>query len=85
MINYGRIKSSIYPSEFEVTDTSVIIASNIEEYSQDFDGQIIHGYEYDYIVYDKDEYLTTIALENAHAITELQDELEATKIILGVE
>ena len=85
MINYGRIKSSVYPSEFEVTATSVIIASNIEEYTQDFDGQIVNGYEYDYIVYDKDEYLTTVAVENARAIAELQDQLAATKVILGVE
>lgn len=85
MINYGRVKSSELPKEFEITSTSVIVASNIQEYEQDFDGRIIHGYEYDYHVYDKDEYLTTVAINNAKAITELTDELAAAKILLGVE
>lgn len=85
MINYGRIKSSTRPNELEVTATSVITASNISEYEEDFDGQIISGYEYDYIIYDKDEYLTTVAAANAQAIIALQEELEATKILLGVE
>ena len=85
MINYGRVKSSNRPEELEITDTSVFIASNIEEYSNTYDGITVNGYEYDYVAYTKDEYLTTVAIQNMHAITELQDELEATKILLGVE
>lgn len=85
MINYGRVKSSKRPEEMEITGTSVFIASNIEEYQVTIDGQTINGYEYDYVGYDKDEYLTTVAISNMHAINELQDELEATKILLGVD
>ena len=85
MINYGRVRSSNRPEELEITDTSVFIASNIEEYSNTYDGITVNGYEYDYVAYTKDEYLTTVAIQNMHAITELQDELEATKILLGVE
>lgn len=85
MINYGRVKSSNRPEELEITETSVFIASNIEEYEEELEGKTISGYEYDYTAYGKDEYLTTVALQNIQAIEELQDELEATKILLGVD
>lgn len=85
MISYGRVKSSSRPKEFEVTANAVMIASDIQEYEQDFDGYKVTGYEYNYVSYDKDEYLTTVAQSNVQAINDLSDELEATKIILGVE
>ena len=73
MINYGRVKSSTRPEQMEITATSVFIASNITEYTEDFDGITVNGYEYDYVGYDKDEYLTTVALSNVRAINELTD------------
>ena len=85
MTNYVRVISSNRPEKLEITGTSVFIASNIEEYEEEIEDVVIHGYEYDYIAYEKDEYLTTVAIQNMHAITELQDELEATKILLGVD
>lgn len=85
MINYTNVKSSNYPKEFEITKDSVIIASNIQPYQQDLDGITVTGYEYDYTIYNKDEYLTDIAQANAKAIVQLSDELAATKILLGVE
>lgn len=85
MINYGRVKSSTRPEPMEITATSVFIASNITEYTEDLDGITVNGYEYDYVGYDKDEYLTTVALDNVRAINELMDELQAAKIILGVD
>ena len=85
MINYGHIKSSTRPEPLELTATSVFIASNISEYTEELENETVHGFEYDYACYDKDEYLTTIATQNQQAITELQEELEATKILLGVD
>ena len=75
MTDYGRIKGSVRPESMEITNTSVFIASNITEYEEDLDGTIIHGYEYNYVQYNKDEYLTTVALSNIRAIEELTDEL----------
>ena len=85
MINYGRIKSTAYPKEFEITQNNVFIASNITEYTENLDERIITGYEYNYIAYTKDEYIQLLNTTNAQAIAELQEELAAAKILLGVE
>ena len=85
MINHGRVYSSSLPEEMEITATRVFINSNVEPYTEEFDETTIEGYAYDCISYGKDEYLTTVALSNIHAIAELTDELQATKIILGVD
>ena len=85
MINYGRIKSTAYPKELEITQNNVFIASNITEYTENLDERIITGYEYNYIAYTKDEYIQLLNTTNAQAIAELQEELAAAKILLGVE
>ena len=85
MTSYGRVKSSTKPNYMEITATIVIISTNITEYEEDLDDIKVHGWEYDCIVYNKDEYLATLAVSNNQAINELADELEATKILLGVE
>lgn len=81
MINYGKMTSTTRPLDIQITDTSVFIAKNIEEVEKDFEGVILHTYVYDYIGYTKDEYL----LLQAKAIGDLEEELRAAKIILGVE
>ena len=85
MTEYKNVRSSFRPNPLEITEKTVIVSKNIVEYEQDYDGQIITGYEYDWEVYDKDEYLVNIAAQNASAIEQLQDELKAAKIILGVD
>jgi hypothetical protein len=85
MIHYGKTTSSTYPQEVEITSSAVFIASDITSYEQEIDDKIYSGYEYDYKQYDKDEYITLIANENAATIAALQEELQATKILLGVE
>lgn len=84
MINYGKVKSSIRPQEIEITTDKVFIASNIEEYEDNIDNKIINGYQYDYVCYSKDEYILLMAQNNAN-IAALREELEAAKILLGVE
>lgn len=78
MVNYGKIRSSIAPKGIEVTDTKVFIAENIQEYSEDFDGLIVQGFEYDYVGYDKDEYIKHIGEQN----NSLQQQLLETQLAL---
>ena len=84
MINYGQVKSSFRPQEIELTSNKVFVASNIEEYQDIIDGKEINGYQYNYTCYSKDEYILLMA-QNSSDITTLREELEAAKILLGVE
>ena len=84
MINYGQVKSAFRPQNIEMTSDKVFIASNIEEYQETVDDKTITGYIYNYICYDKDEYILLMA-QNSANIEELREELEAAKILLGVE
>lgn len=81
MKNYGMVYGSTEPQPIEITSTSVFIASNIEQYQEEIDGHQISGYKYNYVEYSKDEYL----LQQTNSLIELQEELTATKILLGVE
>lgn len=68
MYNYGRVKSSIKPKDLEITDSKVFIASDITPYTETIDEHEVNGYEYDYISYDKDEYIQNITKTNADNI-----------------
>lgn len=85
MINYGKIQSSERPQEIEITDAKVFIAENINPYEKEVDEHFIQGFEYDYKEYTKDEYIQLMNEQNSKAITDLQEELAAAKILLGVE
>lgn len=79
-----NVRSSGRPDEITVTSNSVMVASNIHEYAETVDEYTMSGYEYDYDIYTKDEYIAYMA-NQAKKIQELQEELAATKILLGVE
>ena len=81
MKDYGRIRGSAEPPTVEITQSSVFIASNIQAYTEDVEGHEVHGYEYDYVEYSKDEYL----IQQSTQIASLQEELRAAKILLGVD
>lgn len=81
MISYENVCSNDKPQDIEITETQVFLAKNIEEYSEIIEDHEISGYKYDYFIYTKDEFL----LESASQIESLKEELEATKILLGVE
>lgn len=81
MKNYGMVSGSTRPQAIEITPTSVFIASNIEPYEQIIDEHTVNYYHYNYVEYTKDEYL----LLQTNSITELQEELAAAKVLLGVE
>lgn len=76
-----KVRSVIEPQEIEITADSVLVASNITPYEEVFDGHTISGYEYDCTQYSKDEYL----IHQAETIASLAQELEAAKILLGVD
>lgn len=76
-----KVRSSTRPNEIEFTSTSVLVATDIEQYEEEVDGHVMAGYEYNCTEYTKDEYL---ALQ-ASKITSLQEELQAAKILLGVD
>lgn len=81
MKNYGIIYGTAEPSTVEITPNSVFVASNIQPYEEEIDGHNVSGYKYNYIEYTKDEYL----IEQARSLAELQEELAAAKVLLGVE
>ena len=81
MINYGRQYSTTQPQELEITSDAVYTATNITPYSKEIEGHLINGYYYDYKSYSLSEYL---AIQNT-TITSLQEELQAAKILLGVD
>lgn len=76
-----KVRSEIRPSEITFTATSVLVASNITPYEENVDDKVLRGYEYDCTEYSKDEYMTL----QAQAIASLSEQLQATKILLGVD
>ena len=81
MVNLGTQYSSQEPQQIEITDKAVFIATNITPYSKEIEGRSISGYQYNYTKYTLAEYL---ALQNA-TIDSLQEQLQAAKILLGVD
>lgn len=80
-----HVKGSIRPKEVEVVATNVYVASNIEYYEETIEGHTMSGYEYDYTIYSYAEYMEKITSDSNAKITALEEELQATKILLGVE
>lgn len=76
-----KIRSAVRPKDVEITANSVLVASNITPYNEEFDGHTLSGYEYDCTEYSKDEYL----LMQAGKVASLEEELSAAKVLLGVD
>ena len=76
-----KVRSSIRPQAIEFTGNLVLVASNIQEYEEVIGDRTLTGYEYDCTQYTKDEYLAIQAAQ----IASLAQELEAAKILLGVD
>lgn len=78
---YHNVCSSERPQDVEITANTVYVASNINAYELEADGHTMSGYRYDCTEYTKDEYL----LAQSANIANLQEELSAAKILLGVD
>lgn len=76
-----KVRSSVEPQAIEFVGNLVLIASNITPYEEVVDGHTLSGYEYDCTELTKDEYL----LQQSTQIAQLQQELAAAKILLGVD
>ena len=76
-----KVRSSVQPQEVTVLANSVLVASNITPYEEEVDDKIITGYEYDCTEYSKDEYLVL----QTEKVAALEQELQAAKILLGVD
>lgn len=85
MINYGIVRGDSRPQEIEVTPAMVFVASNIEPFTAVIDGHETSGYQYNYIGYTKDEYIQVLSSTDNARIQQLEEELRATKILLGVD
>ena len=81
MINHGIQHGTSEPPAIEMTDNYVFIAKNITPYSEEIEGHTVNGFQYEYIQYTKDEYL----LQQTAEVNELKQELQAAKILLGVD
>lgn len=81
---YNPTYSLIEPPEIEITKTKVFVSSNIQSVEREAEGNIETCYSFVLTEYDKDEYITMLAANQAD-IAALQEELTAAKILLGVE
>lgn len=81
---YGTTYSITEPQTIEITSTKVFTATDIQSAEREYEGQVENCYSYTLTEYEKDEYITLMAKNNADIAT-LQDELAAAKILLGVE
>ena len=84
MKKIAKVHSDTCPPEIKVMEGYVFVASNITQYTETIDDKQITGYQYSYAIYTKDQYITLIA-QQTKAIEQLQDELQAAKILLGVD
>ena len=84
MQHITNVRSNEQPQLIQILNNNIIIPSNIHEYNITTDDGVMQGYEYDCDIYNKDEYLIIIAQQAQH-IAQLQDELAAAKILLGVD
>ncbi len=78
---HNNMQSVVRPQEIEITANAVFVADNITSYSENIDGRHFNGYTYNCTEYTKDEYL----LLQSTRIAALQEELDAAKILLGVD
>ena len=88
MINYGKTVSKDRPDDVEVRETMVFTASNIKEVTVTIEGDTVEiQYEFDYIGYDKDEYIKMMVDTNTDLNAELTDAqlalCELYEMILG--
>ena len=84
MTHIENVRGNGIPNSIQIFNNQVIIPSNIHEYSQETDNGTISGYEYDCDIYTKDQYIILMAGQT-QKIAELEDQLAAAKILLGVE
>ena len=81
---YEHTYSMNRPPEIETTATKVFVTSNVEEVTIEIEETNVDCFSYTLVEYDKDEYLDKLFKQQTD-IAALQEELQAAKILLGVE
>lgn len=76
-----KIRSATIPKDVTFGNGCVLVASNITPYEEEIDDKVKRGYEYDCVCYSTDEYF---ALQ-AQKMASLEEELQAAKVLLGVD
>lgn len=84
MKHITNICSNGVPNSVEIFKDQVFIPKNIHEFSEETVDGTVTGYEFDCDVYTKDQYIILMAQQTSR-IAELEDELAAAKILLGVD
>lgn len=80
MKDLGIVQSTERPSDVDIRETKVFVASDIKEVKEEgTDGQPgFEGYSYNLKEYDKDEYIKSLQDKNA----ELEDETTQVQVAL---
>ena len=81
---YENTYSMNKPPEIETTSTKVFISTDVKEMPIEVEENTVNCFCYTLVEYDKDEYLD-ILFKQQTDIAALQEELQAAKILLGVE
>ncbi len=79
-----HVYSNGEPKQFEILNDQVYVPINVQKFTKITQDGEISGYEFDCNVYDKDQYILLLA-QRTNRIAELEDELAAAKILLGVD
>ena len=87
---YNNVKSQNEPQSVAVLNNEVYVASNVTPYTEIIDeSHTVSGYTYTCTKYTLSEYFTVLNQQSERdyqtQIQQLQEELEAAKILLGVE
>ena len=81
---YETTYSATQPQAIEITSNKIFLASNIQQINREIEDREETCYLYTLTEYDKDEYLALL-IQNQANVAALQEELEAAKVLLGVE
>lgn len=84
MKHITNIYSNGIPNSVEIFNDQVFVPHDIHEINEETADGTITGYEFNCDIYTKDEYITLMAQQTAR-IAQLEDELAAAKILLGVD
>lgn len=76
-----RIRSSVRPQDITFENGYVLVASNIQPYEEEIDDRVKSGYEYECTRYTQAEYFEL----QAQKMASLEEELQAAKVLLGVD
>lgn len=76
MIDLGITRSTVRPQDVEVTESKVLVASNIHEVTVTMEDETVTEFEFNYLEYTKDEYIHLLSDRN----TQLEQDVLNTQM-----